>query len=187
MKNEDLFRIFDACKPTVEQVRQYLERISGNAGFKLMFRKNGKEFFTDKAEPHLGELVGVVIEKTLFLAKGLTLKDFSGINKNDRLKLTQKDIFNEGGNYYPKAFPLDENALAILERHAAEYENLTDMLKTFGYCLLPLQEKYLMIDKDSEETCADYRMLDGCFLGNANLGYFLRTEIIPLCAEAPVV
>lgn len=187
MKNEDLFRIFDACKPTVEQVRQYLERISGNAAFDLFFSKGGKKFLTRKIEPGLGELVGVVIEKTLFLAKGLSLEDFSGINKNDRLKLTQKDIFEEGRNCYRNAFPLDEKALEILERHAEEYENLTDMLKTFGYFLLPLQEKYLMLDKDSEKTCADYRMLDGCFLGNANLGYFLRTEIIPLCAEAPVV
>lgn len=48
MEKEEIFRIFNACQPTVAQVKEYLEKISGDSPFDLIFRKDGKEFFSKK-------------------------------------------------------------------------------------------------------------------------------------------
>lgn len=176
METQEIFRVFDACQPSVAQVRAYLERISGLSPFDLIFSKNGKETITDKIGHGQGELVGIVIDKTIFYAKGL------GKHNKENIVSCQ-DVFAFGQTLHPKAIPMNFKTLDILRKNINEYYKLTDMLQVFGYQALPLQNYYLLIEKSSDCRDADYYDLCGDCGGNSTISNFLKFDNIFFCAS----
>lgn len=178
MDKKDLFRVFDACQPTVAQVREYLERISGNSPFDLIFVDDGKEKITRNLNYNMGSLLGVVIESTVFYTQIMSKED-----NNDDRDLTADDIFAFGRKIHPKARPLSKADVLLLGRYKKEYETLGDMLKVFGYSNLPpLQNYYLLLKKAGNYTFADDINLLGYNEGNTNIAHFLHFRNIMFCA-----
>lgn len=175
MDKKDLFRVFDACQPTVAQVREYLERISGNSPFDLIFVDNGKEKITRNLNYNMGCLLGVVIETTVFYTQIMSKED----NKDDR-DLTADDIFAFGHKIHPKARPLSRADVLLLWQYRKEYEALGDMLKVFGYSNLPpLLEFYLLLEKNGNYAYS----FEGFYWDEAApIAHFLRFNNIVFCA-----
>lgn len=178
MDKKDLFRVFDACQPTVAQVREYLERISGNSPFDLIFIDNGKEKITRKLDYNMGKLLGVVIETTVFYTQTMSNED----NKDER-RLTANAIFAFGRKIHPKARPLSEADILLLRKYKEKYEALSDMLEVFGYFNLPrLQNYYLLLKEAGNYVYADNIDLFGYNAGTSDISNFLHFNNIIFCA-----
>lgn len=168
MNTKDLFKIFDACGPTVAQVQEYLDRISGNSPFLLVFLEDGKEIFTKKITCDNPELVGIVIEDTVFYTKAMTKDDFDSAKR-----LSVNDVFAFGQKIDAKAQPMNEASLALLKKYFSDCEKLQDMLQAFGYSLSLLQDWYLLFDKPCDNTYADDFNLYGYCDRNTDISHFL--------------
>lgn len=174
-----MFRVFDACQPTVAQVRDYLERISGNSPFDLIFINDEKTKITKNLDYNLGSLFGVVIETTVFYTQVLSQKD----NKDNR-RFSTEDVFAFGNKIYHKAHPLNKEAIQLLGKNKEAYEALGNMLEVFGYYNLPpLQEHYLILEEAGNSTYADTSDLSGFSDGGSDIAYFLKSKNIVFCSN----
>ncbi len=183
MEKKEIFRIFDACEPTIVQVKEYLERISGNSPFDLVFMKDGNEVITRCIKKDMGELLGIVIGHMVFYAKGLGREEGKALSQDE---ITIADVFAYGKKkFHPKAFPMNRDALEILCRNRMEYAKLLDMLSVFGYKALPLQNGYLPINdsKNSQQTFADYCDIFGDDDGGSDIKNFIYFSNIFFCSS----
>lgn len=169
MQKEEIFRVFDACQPTVAQVKEYLERISGVSPFDLIFKKDGKEYFSKKIAPDMGELVGVVVDKTVFYVKPLTFDDV----KDLPMPIMAQTVFDFGEKIYAKAKPWDDAALNVLALHRNDLLLLSDMLVVFGYAPCFKQEKFLLLKRDSGKFGQYFNFSFVCD-GETDIVHFLR-------------
>ena len=170
MEKEEIFRIFDACRPTVAQVREYLERISGVSPFDLIFFKDGKEIITKKIAPNMGELVGVVVDKTIFYVKPMTFDDV----KDLPMPVTTEVVFDFGKKIHAKAKPIDEENFGTFRRNRGNLQNLAQMLSVFGYSACFNQNKYFLFNQNVDECsglCFNFEK-NNCSL--SNIKHFLR-------------
>lgn len=174
MEKEEIFRIFDACRPTVAQVREYLERISGVSPFDLIFFKDGKEIITKKIAPNMGELVGVVVDKTIFYVKPMTFDEV----KDLPMPVTTEVVFDFGKKIHVNAKPIDEFAMNVFAANSHNFLRLSDMLAVFGYDSCFNQDKYLLIAKNDGEHTGQYwyRNLGEFGLdGETDIAHFLES------------
>lgn len=173
MTNQELFRIFDACQPSVAQVKEYLERISGVSPFDLIFVKGNQNRITNKISPDAGELVGIVIEKTIFYIKGFEKKEAP-----DTQKITTDDVFAFAQKLYPRnrALPMTLENLQTLVKNREKFEDLCQMLSVFGYEAPHLQKAYLLFGKNGSSTCGDYYTADGSPDGATDISYFIKNH-----------
>lgn len=171
MTNQELFRIFDACQPSVIQVKEYLKRISGVSPFDLIFVKGNLNKITNKINPNTGELVGIVIEKTIFYIKGFEKKEVP-----DGQKITTDDVFAFAKKLYPKsrALPMTLENLQTLAKNREKFEDLCQMLSVFGYEPPLLQEAYLLLGENGSSTCGDYYTADGSPDGATDISSFIK-------------
>lgn len=169
MEKEEIFRIFDACQPTVAQVKEYLERISKESPFDLIFCKDGKETITKKIAYDLGELIGIVVEKNIFYTKPLTKSDISCLDD-----ITAHDVFAFGKKIHAKALPLNQKTISLIEKHYNDFLQLADMLDVYGYPKVYTQQQFLLIDDFDKNTFGQYyKICSGCD-GATLIRYFLK-------------
>lgn len=176
METQEIFRVFDACQPSVAQVREYLERISGVSPFDLIFAKGGIETITNQIKHNQGELIGIVMDKTFFYARGLCKSDRNNI-------LSSNDVFAFGRTLHPKALPMNRKTLAILRKNIDAYKKTADMLQVFGYNILPLQTHYPLFEKDDNVAYVSYFDINGIGIGNSKIPYFLCHDNIFFCSS----
>lgn len=179
MDTQDMFRVFDACRPSVPQVLEYLERISGHSPFDLIFSKDGKETITNQISRDLGELIGIVINRTVFYAKGLGRKDVIS-KEND---ITVNDLFEFAKTLHSKARPMNKKALEILNKNSENYEKVFNSLKVFGYSALPLQDRYQVFEKPCNEDCVHTLNISGGCVGFTRISSFAYFQNIFFCAS----
>ena len=171
MEKEEIFRVFDACQPTVAQVREYLEKISSDSPFDLIFRKDGKEYFSKKITPNMGELVGIVVDKTIFYVQPLTFDNL----KDLPMPVTTEVVFNFGKNIHVNAKPWNEYALNVFVANYHDLLCLSDKLAVFGYPSCFNQDKYLLLKNDGGH-CGQYWYThsgDVGLDGETNIAHFL--------------
>ena len=178
MNTQEVFRVFDACQPTVAQVQEYLERISGHSPFNLIFAKDGKEKVSQKLDYNLGQLVGVVIESTIYYTQVMSKKD----NPNDK-DVSFNDLFAFGRQIHPKARPLNLKDLKLLGKHKKEYKKLCDMLSVFGYSAPALQNCYIAPSCERKDSYAKTYDLFGDCDGATDIANHLHFYNIMFCAD----
>lgn len=178
MEKQELFRVFDACQPTVAQVREYLERISGYSPFALVFNKNGEEIVTNQLEQNKGQLVGVIIESTIFYTQVMSKKD----NPKDK-RLSCRDVFAFGYKIDPTARPMKTKDLKLLNKYRKEYSKLFDMVQIFDYFLPALQNSYVILNEPSTYTFLDTYDLSGYCDGSSDISHYLHFRNIIFCAD----
>ena len=169
MEKEEIFRIFNACQPTVAQVREYLEKMSGNSQFDLIFRKDGKEYFSKTIAPNMGELVGIIVDKTIFYAKQMTYNDVKKLNK-----INARTVFEFAKNIHSLAMPMNMKAFNLLKNHQEDFYELSQKLEVLGYPKIYRQQSYLLFENvcDAEMTSI-YSLVHG-FVGNCSIEFHLR-------------
>lgn len=183
MDKQDLFRIFDACQPTVAQVTEYLERISGKSPFRLIFVKDGKEKTTKTIEKGLGVLSGVIIEDTVFYTKVMTKQD-----ADENQQLTANDVFEFGCRCINQgARPLRKADILLLGKHREAYNSLLDRLSFFGYSAPILQDYYLKLNLPGAYTSCANCDLTGYSDGHPSIANFLHFHDIIFCSERKTV
>lgn len=169
MEKEEIFRVFNACQPTVAQVKEYLEKISGDSPFDLIFRKDGKEFFSKKITPNMGELVGIVVEKTIFYAKQMTYADTKKLDT-----VNARAVFDFAKNIHSRAMPMNMKTFTLLKNHHEDLHELSQKLEVLGYPKIYRQQTYLLFEKDSDaEMTSIYNLIHG-FVGNSSIEFHLR-------------
>ena len=172
MEKEEIFRIFDACKPTVAVVREYLERISGLAPFDVIFLQNGIERITNQLAPNLGEPVGVVMDRTIFYFRSLCKDDFDANIEN----LTVEDVLSFAKKLHSKAFPFNNLSMDVLCRNRVLLSETLEMLRVFGYKTPFFGDSYLLFNhynpSSQEGEYFDFQHGDD---GKTNILHFLRS------------
>ncbi len=172
MEKEELFRIFDACQPTVTQVREYLKRISDISPFDLIFRKDGKETITKKIAPNMGELVGIVVEKNVFFVKPMSFDDVKDLNA----PVTAETVFDFGKKIYSKAIPLNENVIQLLKKNKNTFLQVAEILEIHGYSKQYTQDQYLLFSTVNNKSFGDGFDFDIGYVGEVNISYFLESH-----------
>ena len=169
MKTNELFKIIDACNPSISQIKAYLERISGQTpeAFELVFKKDGKLFNTSQIAANQGELIGFVFGKTLFYFKALTKEALE--NKKD---FSLQDVLDFGKQLHPKASPLTKEQILMVAKKAKSYANLCDRLSVFGYSIPALPNSYLLF-KDGNVVLFDLEFEDTNY-SNFSISNFLQ-------------
>ncbi len=183
MKKHEKFKVFDACQPTVSEVKEYLERISGEAPFNLIFVKDGKKNITNKLKKDLGELEGVIIDRTIFYTKCLD-RAYRDTLPEDT-KLSAEDVFRAGRVLLqPKdVTPMSDNDLELLKDNLDDYVKLLDMLSVWGYEAMPLQNVYMTINKTTEKTFLEVCDIYGCYEGESDIFHHLYFRKIFFCCH----
>lgn len=169
MQKEEIFRIFDACQPTVTEVKEYLERISSNSPFDLIFVKDGKETFTKKIARNMGELVGIVVGTTIFYAKPMTFDDVK-----DKDIVSTDIVFAFGQKIHPKAFPLNEKAIKILQENRHIFLQIAEMLEFSRYPDPYSQKQYLLLDQNDNKTDGLFFDFESNIQNFTDIAHFLK-------------
>lgn len=152
METKQLFKIFDSCEPTVDQVKRYLGLISGSSRseFDLVFIKGEKRIVTRDLKRGLGELEGIVIDGKIFFAKGL---DWEDLCKKE--SITTLDVLVAATAFHPGARPMErQKPFFSLLNKAGEYLELAETLNYLGYSVMT-QEKLLLVGKYSASFTAE--------------------------------
>ncbi len=99
MNDKDLFRIIDACQPTKAQIKKYYDLISGKekSPFDLIFIKDGQQIITRRLKKDLGEVIGIIIDDTIFYAYQFC----NELVGNDGI--TRQDVINAAAKRFPDA------------------------------------------------------------------------------------
>lgn len=146
MKDQELFRIFDACQPTVAQAKKYYELISGSARseFDLVFSKDGNKNITRKLRKDLGKLEGIIVDGVMFYTRSITIDDF-----DPEKSITHDKVFRIAKALYPEAALMERGAsFFILEKNLEAIKKLIDKLTYLGY-EAPLKTKFMLADDSS--------------------------------------
>lgn len=170
MEKEEIFRIFDACQPTIAQVREYLEKISKESPLELVFRKNGKDSITKKIDRNMGELVGIVVGTTIFYTKVMTWNDVKFMNS----EVTAKDVFAFGQKIHPKAIPLNDTVIEILREKRRVFLQIAEMLELSGFPKTYTQKKYLLFNQKDKDTRSIYCNTESNHNALISISYFLK-------------
>lgn len=170
MEKEEIFRVFDACQPTVAQVREYLEKISSNSPFDLIFRKDGKEIITKHISQNMGELVGIVVKKTVFFVKPMSFDDVKDLNA----PVTAEMVFDFGKKIYSKAIPLNDDVIQLLKKNKNTFLQVAEILEIHGYSKQYTQDQYLLFNNIKDKNFGEGFDFDIEYVGEVNISYFLE-------------
>ena len=169
MEKEEIFRVFNACQPTVAQVREYLEKIASDSPFDLIFRKDGKEYFSKKITPNMGELVGIVVDKTIFYAQPMTYAD---VQKLDTVNT--RTVFDFAKSIHPLAAPINMKAFTLLKDYQKDFRELSEKLEVLGYPKIYKQQSYLLFEKASDAEMTSVYCFKHGFSGSCSIEFHLR-------------
>ena len=149
MKTNELFKIIDACDPSISQIKAYLERMSRQAPppFELIFKREEKLFLTKQISANCGELIGVILDNHIFYITPLT-KEF--LNKIP--EPTFEDVLEFGKKLDPNAQPrpLTKEHLLIFAQKTKLFTNLRERLAVFGIKLPEFPKNYLLFNDKGE-------------------------------------
>ncbi len=169
MEKKEIFRIFDACQPTVSQVKEYLKKMSAISPFELIFRKDGKEIFTHEISNDSGELIGVIVDKTIFYARTMTYKDAQALGDVDA-----RAVFEFGKSIHSCALPINTEIFTLLKEHQDDFAELAEKLEVFGYPKIYQQETHLLFNCISDAQMASMHNFKHGFIGSCSIEFHLR-------------
>lgn len=151
VKKEELFRIFDACKPTTSDLIAYLKKFSAQSAFDLLFCNDNFVFVTREIKFNQGCLIGVRLGRFLLYAKGISATSFA------EGAISRKDIFDAAAKVASRAKPLDSRLLRILKKYQAEIASLVKTLQEYDYDVSSWnQELHMIFECPSSVKFADF-------------------------------
>ena len=135
MRKEEKFKIWDATSPDVSEVREYLDRLCGTTPLPLVFKAEDGKFLYDN-QIHNLPFVGILIEDTIFYARGFSNRDRYDKNSCSLLyrDLSVGDIENwikqNIDTFASDAHPVYEQDAVLLHKHR---DKLLQTIKILDY------------------------------------------------------
>ena len=170
MEKKQLFKVLDALEPSVEQLQEYIARITGATLVEVIYKlPNGKLEITKNIIKN-AIIIGYVLDDIV-----LFHRIFDQYEKCEGL--TIGDIKQAGINIHPKARPLSKTELRLLCKYAYALTVSMEHLAIQGYApLYYLPTWFIPIDNSlqDKERIACTCDLTGFFDGGSNLGYFAK-------------
>ncbi len=182
MTREEIFRIFDAVQPSIEDLNAYLDALCGKTPLKLAYDVNGARVYThDVLKTEC--FVGIVIENTLFYAKGFSRKDLFDDQGNKLYKdmeLNVQDILNwiekhSGTTFSSKAHPMTDDECHLLNKNSVKLEETVLILKRHGLSM-PKSDPLAVLNEKKDCTFCEY------FEGHSRMEHFLNYADFWICA-----
>lgn len=175
-----MFRILDAMQPRIRDLNAYLDAICGKTPLKLVYEVDGNLFFTYDILKR-GKFLGIVIDNTVYYAKGFARKDLFDVN-GKRLyadfELSVQDILNwmkkhVGSPFSSKVHPMTDDERYRLEQHREELDETILILKRHGFAM-PNSSTLAVLNENPESRYCDFFDGDSCldnFLGYADFWF----------------
>ncbi len=177
MEQHEIFRVFEACQPTIQDVKAYLEWKASDLPFEVIFVKNGKKFAAEEISRNMGRPHAIIIENMVFYVKTFNKAEAgSGV--------VTADVFDFAKHISSRAVPLSKKAADILRRNRKKYKELVEKMAVFGYEIPHLPEYVIPLTKkelNKKELlmydlvgCADKTVDINQFLNDGNCFMFYR-------------
>jgi hypothetical protein len=140
MNKEEMFRIFDACNPSVSDIREYLEQVAKTLPLDCLFLgKDGNTIITRCLRFGLGRFVGFVIDKRIYYAETYSCKLFG-----EKPMAHEQNLLNAKARLiHPRATPARLRDLPELAAWLPLLIELSHKLRVYGY------QPFQIIDNDS--------------------------------------
>lgn len=132
MTQEEKFKIWDATSPEIREVKEYLNRLCGQTPLKLVFRNAEQKPVCSNTILADHTFVGILVSKTVFFARGYTVKEVSKDPSGELKEVFAKDIFQWVQNnplFPPNSRPILENDRRLLAHYAKDLHNTLEILK----------------------------------------------------------
>lgn len=147
MTREEIFRILDAMKPEIVDIKAYLDRMCGVSPLCLVSQKNGKFQVSNKLE-NIADIIGIMLsdDKSFLCLRPVTIKDFMTLEKSDEPAgaLVQKFI---KATYPANSRAATQDDVLQLERDLGKLWKAFSMLIYHGRNELPRLERLGWLDE----------------------------------------
>lgn len=176
MKREEMFRIWDATQPKVEDVKLYLDRICGKTPLLLAWKEKDKLTFSYEIKKEAA-FVGFIIEDTLFHSRSFTYQDM--FDKNGKPFFNELKVGNILGwmenhksiyHFTNETHPLKRSEAWLLELCCDKVKDTIDILDYHNLKVEDTAEDKLAFLTDDEAEVSCKRLI-----GSTRLSYFLET------------
>ena len=132
MTQEEKFKIWDATSPEIREVKEYLNRLCGQTPLQLVFRNAGQTPVCSNTILAAHTFVGILVSKTVFFARGYTVKEVAKGERGVLKEVFAKDIFQWVQNnplFPPNSRPMLEKDRRLLDHYAKDLYNTLEILK----------------------------------------------------------
>lgn len=168
MEKEQLFKVLDALEASVEQLQEYIAKVTDATLVEVIYELPNGQLEITKNIIENAIIIGYVLDDIVLFYR--TFDQYEKCNV-----LTIGDIRRAGAKIHPKARPISKTELRIMCLHAYNLNVSMEHLAMRGYdSFNDLPKWFIPIDKSlsDDKTIAKTCDITGFFDGQSNLRHF---------------
>ena len=183
MKRDELFRIWDATNPTIDDINAYLDRFCGTTPLELAFKdKNGNIFYQNTIDKDAA-FIGIVVNGTIFYSRGFTKDD---MYLKDGISLRYEDLsVGDVSKWIKEAAIFPQTAHLVrgidrgtLDRNWHDFITTVKILKHHGIEMPKFNREIFWFDVEHPESITAHDSD-----GHCRMQYYLDRDDYWICSD----